>query len=86
MSFDVAVTREGQHTRVIVQGTPTPGQLLSLLTVLQVDAASWPGGDVVLDLAGVGTALTPDARSEVEDQARRCLGSVGPVKVVWPGP
>jgi hypothetical protein len=84
MSFDVAVTRDGPHTRVSVQGTPTPGQLLSLLSVLQVDAASWPGGDVVLDLAGVSTPVTPDARADVEDQARRCLGSVGPVRVVWP--
>jgi hypothetical protein len=84
MSFDVAVTREGQHTRVTVQGTPTLGQLLSLLLVLQVDAASWPGGDVLLDLAALGTVLAPHERTDVEDQARRCLGGIGPVKVAWP--
>lgn len=83
MSFDAAVTRDGPRTRVTVDGTPTLGQLLSLLTVMQVDAATWPASAVLLDLAGVRTAFEADARNEVEDHARRCLGNVGPLTVLW---
>lgn len=84
MSFDVAVARDGRHTRVTVRGRLTPGQLLSLLILLQVDAADWPGGDVLLDLAQVAPPLAPAERTAVEDQARRCLGSAGRVRVAWP--
>lgn len=83
MTLDVAVLRQAQGTRVAIEGTPTVGQLMSLLTVMQIDAEGWPRGGVWLDLAGVQTALDAPARCKVEDQARRCLGTAGPVRVHW---
>lgn len=85
MSFDIAVNREPQRTRVTIRGAATIGRLLSLLQVLQVDSQSWPLDEVLLDLSGIEARLTPGERSLVQDDAATRLGPRRVVTVRWNG-
>lgn len=85
MRFDVLVTHEPQHTRVVVQGWATLGRLLSLLSVLQVDSRDWKGSAVLLDLSRLESGLTPAEQSQLLQEAQRCLAAIGPVTVRFAG-
>jgi hypothetical protein len=83
MSFDFKVTPGPQHTRVILAGEATLGQLLSLLQVLQVDSAAWPRDAVLLDLSELRTAFTQAQRTQLQQEAVRRLERIQCVTVRW---
>jgi hypothetical protein len=83
MTFDFKVTPGPQHTRVILAGEATMGQLLSLLQVLQVDCAAWPRDAVLLDLSELHTALSQPERTQFQQEAVRMLDRIQCVTVRW---
>ena len=83
MTFDFKVTPGPQHTRVILAGEATMGQLLSLLQVLQVDSAAWPREAVLLDLAELHTDFSQAERTRFQQDAVRTLDGIQCVTVRW---
>ena len=83
MSFDFKVTPGPQHTRVMVAGEATMGQLLSLLQVLQVDSAAWPREAVLLDLSELQTDFSQAQRTQFQHDAVHTLPRIQCVTVRW---
>jgi hypothetical protein len=83
MTFDFKVTPGPRHTRVILAGEATMGQLLSLLQVLQVDCAGWPHEAVLLDLSELQTTFSQAERTQFQQEAVRALGRIQCVTVRW---
>lgn len=73
MSFDVRVRHEADRTSVVVQGEARLGRLLSLVQVLDVDSATWPPGEVVLDLRQLQGVLPPVEREWLASEAAQRL-------------
>lgn len=85
MSFDISVTHEAQHTRVLVAGRPSVGQLQSLLLVLEVDSTNWPHRSVLFDLTGLAEAPAAADRARLRDEAQRVLRRMTAISFRWPG-
>ena len=83
MSFNINVTPGPQHTRVALVGQANMGQLLSLLQVLQVDSAGWPGEAVLLDFSELETNFTQADRTEFQREAVRLLSRIQCITVRW---
>jgi len=83
MSFDFKVTPGPQHTRVILAGEATMGQLLSLLQVLRVDSVAWPHEAVLLDLSELQTHFAQAERTQFQQDAVRVLEKIQCVTVRW---
>jgi hypothetical protein len=83
MDLDVAVRREEQDTRVVIQGRASLGQLCSLLRVLEVDSATWPQGEVRLDLRQVQSRFAP-AEEALLRQVVECRLRSRRVALLWP--
>lgn len=83
MSFDFKVTPGPQHTRVILAGEATMGQLLSLLQVLRVDSVAWPHEAVLLDFSELQTHFAQGERTQFQQDAVRVLERIQCVTVRW---
>jgi hypothetical protein len=83
MEMDVALLREAQDTRVVVKGEVSLGQLCSLLRVLEVDSATWPPGEVRLDLGQLHGSLGPAEQAMLREVAKCRLRSKR-VAILWP--
>jgi hypothetical protein len=83
MELDIALLREAQQTRVVVRGQASLGQLCSLLRVLEVDCATWPPGEVRLDLGQLHASLDPAEQAMLQEVAACRLRSKR-VAILWP--
>ena len=84
MRFDVSVAHEACCTRISVTGDPTPGHLLSLLNVLEIDCTSWPRDAVLVDLRGLRCGLARREEPELAAQAVRTLRRMRKIAVLAP--
>ena len=69
VSFDVNVTHAGRCCRVVLNGRVGAGRVLSLLQVLEIDSAGWPGDAVLVDLRELEVELEPDDQLRVAEAA-----------------
>jgi hypothetical protein len=86
MRFDVSIAHEAACTRVGVIGEPTLGRLLSLLQVLEVDSAGWPGDAVLLDLRGLRSPLAQEEQGRIAAEAARTFRRMKRIAVLAAGP
>jgi hypothetical protein len=84
MRFDVSVAHEACCTRISVTGDPTPGHLLSLLQVLEIDCSGWPRDAVLVDLRGLRFALTKQEQPQLAAEAARSLRRMRRIAVLGP--
>ena len=85
MSMEIIVTQEAQHTRVLIRGCPSAGQLSSLMQVLGLDSPDWPTDAVVFDLSGIETPLNAVQQSALREDAERFLPRMKLVTFRWRG-
>lgn len=83
MSFDIRVTQEARHTRVVVEGRANLGQLKSLLQVLELDSDSWPHDAVLLDLTGLADAFSAAEQATLRAEAQRRLPRIRNIEFLW---
>lgn len=84
MSFDVAIDREAHHIRVTVTGTPSIGQLLSLIHLLGVESEAWEEDRALVDLRGVATPFTQMEQFRIGEEAAASLSHMRKIASVVP--
>ena len=57
MSYDVSVTQQRDHTRVVVTGAPTIDQLLALVHLLGIDSGTWKHDVLTLRRSTISLSL-----------------------------
>lgn len=73
MDFDVAIEKKARYVRVAVTGSPSIGQLLSLIHLLGVESETWGQTAALVDLRGVGTAFTEHEQFRIGEEAASSL-------------
>ena len=84
MSFDLAISREPQHIRVVVTGEPSIGQLLSLIHLLGVESETWEQDRVLVDLREVTTEFTRMEQFRIGEEAAASLSHMDRIASVVP--
>jgi hypothetical protein len=84
MGFDVQIAHEACCSRIALRGQPSPGHVLSLLQVLELDSAAWPQDAVLLDLRELQTPLDDQEQVQVARETARTLGRARRVAVLAP--
>ena len=73
MSYDVSVTQQRDHTRVVVTGAPTIDQLLALVHVLGIDSGNWKHDVLLVDLRKVSTQYSEGEQRSLGQEAAASL-------------
>jgi len=76
MSFDVAITQQRHHTRIVVTGSPSIEELLSLVHLLGVESGGWDSELALVDLRGVRTLYTEEEQYALGREAACSLAHV----------
>ena len=82
MDLDVTVAHEPARTRVRISGDTTLGRLSSLMQVLEIDSASWPHKEVVLDLRELQSRFDRAEREMLREVAERRLRTKR-IELLW---
>jgi hypothetical protein len=84
MEFDVAIEMKARYVRVAVTGSPSIGQLLSLIHLLGVESETWAQTAALVDLRGVRTAFTEVDQFRIGEEAACSLNHLERIASVVP--
>ena len=84
MDFDVAIDRKTRYVRVAVSGSPSIGQLLSLIHLLGVESETWDQTAALVDLRGVRTLFTEGDQFRIGEEAACSLNHLDRIASVVP--
>jgi hypothetical protein len=73
MDFDLVIDEVQHFVRVKVSGSPTLGQLLSMIHLLGVESETWQEHKVLFDLRGVATPFDHAEQFRVGEEAAASL-------------
>lgn len=82
--FDVAIDHQARHVRVTVTGTPSFGQLLSMIHLLGVESQGWDDEAVLVDLRAVATPFSRPQQSRIGEEAAASLSHMARIASLVP--
>ena len=84
MDYDVGIEQTLHFMRVTVTGTPTLGELLSMIHLLGVESETWPEHRVLVDLRGVHTLFDRSEQFRIGEEASASLSHMDKIASLVP--
>ena len=84
MNFDVVIDQKPRYVRVALTGSPSIGQLLSMIHLLGVESETWKQTATLVDLRGVSTEFTQLEQFRIGEEAASSLSHMDKIASVVP--
>jgi hypothetical protein len=84
MDFDVVIDKKARYVRVAVTGSPSIGQLLSLIHLLGVESETWEQSAALVDMRGIDTKFTQHEQFRIGEEAACSLNHLDKIASVVP--
>ena len=84
MNFDVAIDQTARYVRVALTGSPSIGQMLSMIHLLGVESETWKQNATLVDLRGVSTQYTQQEQFRIGEEAASSLSHMDRIASVVP--
>jgi hypothetical protein len=84
MDFDVVIDKKARYVRVAVTGSPSIGQLLSLIHLLGVESETWTQSAALVDMRGIDTKFTEREQFRIGEEAACSLNHLDKIASVVP--
>ena len=84
MNFDVVIDQKARYVRVALTGSPSIGQMLSMIHLLGVESETWNQTATLVDLRGVSTEYTQQEQFRIGEEAASSLSHMDRIASVVP--
>jgi hypothetical protein len=84
MSFDVAITQQRDHTRIVITGNPSIDELLSLVHLLGVESGGWDSEMALVNLRGVRALYSEEEQRRLGHETACSLAHMRKIASVVP--
>jgi hypothetical protein len=84
MNFDVVIDQKARYVRVALTGSPSIGQMLSMIHLLGVESETWEQTATLVDLRGVVTEFTQMEQFRIGEEAASSLSHMDRIASVVP--
>ena len=84
MNFDVVIHKTARYVRIALTGSPSIGQMLSMIHLLGVESETWPEHKVLVDLRGVASQFTRPEQFRIGEEAAASLSHMEKIASVVP--
>jgi hypothetical protein len=84
MNFDVLIDQKARYVRVALTGSPSIGQMLSMIHLLGVESETWNQTATLVDLRGVSTEYTQQEQFRIGEEAASSLSHMDRIASVVP--
>ena len=84
MNFDVVIDQKARYVRVALTGSPSIGQMLSMIHLLGVESETWKQTATLVDLRGVVTEYSQLEQFRIGEEAASSLSHMDKIASVVP--
>lgn len=84
MNFDVLIDQKPRYVRIALTGSPSIGQMLSMIHLLGVESETWKQNATLVDLRGVSTEYTQQEQFRIGEEAASSLSHMDRIASVVP--
>ena len=84
MNFDVVIDQTARYVRIALTGSPSIGQMLSMIHLLGVESETWKQTATLVDLRGVSTQYTQQEQFRIGEEAASSLSHMDRIASVVP--
>jgi hypothetical protein len=84
MNFDVLIDQKARYVRIALTGSPSIGQMLSMIHLLGVESETWEQHATLVDLRGVSTEYTQQEQFRIGEEAASSLSHMDRIASVVP--
>jgi hypothetical protein len=84
MNFDVVIDQKARYVRVALTGSPSIGQMLSMIHLLGVESETWEQTATLVDLRGVSTDFSQQEQFRIGEEAASSLSHMDRIASVVP--